>query len=303
MKTLEKVELILFFIFLSSCTTMGKFPAKHIINLTNTKGDDYSKHRDFFNKFSRFCSVEEINESQKQLTDEENKQILKASKELEAKIVIISELIENKFITSSGELEVILLKGCGKTDAFAFSGEKNYVFFDLITLLKQVRLNPIPDSFVAHELIHGYHLMFSSEFDPVKYKSKEDKLLKYMLTEGFATFASQVITGESESLVFWGDILSQAEYKNWLLISKENKGEFSKRINDYLFEDESDKKLIQDLFYVLEMNDLSKKRSGYFYGYEIMKEFFAENKLSFNFTYSELREHAFKYFGLKDLKK
>ncbi|MBC77135.1 MAG: hypothetical protein CME64_14075 [Halobacteriovoraceae bacterium] len=250
-----------------------------------------------------FCSVEEIDGSQKQLTDEENKQILKASKELEAKIIKISELIENKLNISSSKLEIILLKGCGKTDAFALSGEMNYVFFDLITLLKQVRLNSIPDSFVAHELIHGCHLMFSSEFDPVKYKSKEDKLIKYMLAEGFATFASQVLTGESESLVFWGDILSQAEYKNWLLISKENKRVFSKRINDYLFEDESDKKLIQDLFYVLEMNNLSKKRSGYFYGYEIMKEFFKENKLSFNFTFSDLREHAFKYFGLKDLKR
>ena len=299
MKILEKVAFVLSLIYLSSCSTVGKFMPIHIINLTNSKGDYYSGHRDFFNKFSRFCSIEEIDEFQKQLTDEESDQLLKVSKELEAKIIKISEQIENKLNISPKKLEVILLKGCGKTDAFALSGEMNYVFFDLNTLLKQGRLNSIPDSFVAHELIHGYHLMFSSEFDPIKYKSKEDKLLKYMLTEGFATFASQYITGESEALVLWGDILSQAEYKSWLLFSKENKREFSKRINDYLFQDKSDKKLIQDLFYVFEMKDLSKKRSGYFYGYEIVKEFFNENKLSFNFTYSELREHALKYFGLK----
>ncbi len=303
MKTLEKIAFVLSLIYLNSCSTMGKFMPEHIINLTNLEGDYYSNHKDFFNKFSRFCSIEEINESQKQLTDEENDQLLTASYELEAKIIKISELIDNKLNLSPKKLQVVLLKGCGKTDAFALSGEMNYVFFDLNTLLKQGRLNSIPDSFVAHELIHGYHLRLSSEFDPMKYKSKEDKLLKYMLTEGFATFASQVITEESEPLVFWGDILSQTEYKNWLQYSKENKREFSKRINDYLFKDKSDKELIQDLFYVLEMNNLSKKRAGYFYGYEIIKEFFKENKLSFNFTYSELREHTLKYFELKGFKR
>lgn len=258
----------------------------------------------FLVELGNFCGSNDWNSSvdlfQAQATAIGQKNCGKTADRLEYLAKMLSKKIGSKLQTSSLKpVSIYIIIGCGKTDAFALTTkEEVFVFFDIFTLLKQNRSEFINASFVAHELIHGYHFAERAEYSPGNYTTAEDKLLKYLVAEGMASYLSGVLSGEDQKAAFWGDVLNQGQFLKWKQYAELNKKTFARRMEKYLKKPESEPDLLKDLFYVTEMAGLESKRAGYFYGYKIVETHFKSNKLSLDIDIAAIRPTIREYFGL-----
>ena len=208
---------------------------------------------------------------------------------------------KNIQLKSDLKLNVFLIIGCGKTDAFAIPYQDQYaVFFDLSTLMNQKR-DKAPIEFIAHEIIHGVHLTLQPEFAPENFKSAEDNLIRYMIVEGMATYVAALITKTDERKALWVDILNEKQFETYKNTAKSELENYSKRIKSYLKDPNSEPKLLNDLFYVTSMDNLEKKRIGYYYGYSILKQSTTYKPLQqIQIDYPVMRNEVFKFFELKN---
>ena len=156
----------------------------------------------------KFCGTDSFDKNVSDLSRSFTKEkILQSAETIGNSIKVGSEKISKDLILKEDlNLNVFLGIGCGKTDAFAIPYNGKYaVFFDLTTLMNQNR-EDAPLVFIAHEIIHGVHFSLQPEFSPENYKSAEDKLIRYVLAEGMATYTAAIVTKADERTALWANI-------------------------------------------------------------------------------------------------
>ena len=199
----------------------------------------------------------------------------------------------------------ILFIGDAATDGHGIRVNDNwYLFIDLNTVVTQQRHKGNMKWFLAHELAHAVHYSINDEFYRAKYTSAEDQVLKYMMAEGIATWVSMKICAIPENRAFWGDFLDDAQISAWRQYAVDNKASVAQKLQQVVAKDLNHAELNRLLFYVLNLENLEQKRTGYLYGFEIISNFACETMLQqlLETPYSEMRHHILNYFSISSEK-
>lgn len=257
----------------------------------------------FLERYRKFCQSPDFDLSaawKKFGSQYSVEKVVVSAKIVESKLGSALDLIKKKLPTKSDvELKVVILVGCGKTDATALVAPgKTFVFYDIGKLFEQKREENIPAVFLVHEFLHGIQFSLQPEFAPMNYQTPKDELMKFMIQEGAASYFAQKITGASDTDTHWVGILNQESFKRWMEFNVSSRPTFGKRIRTYLSNPKDELHLLKDLFYVLEFKDLEKKRAGYYYGAEIVRQFDQRHGKGLNFKYSEIEPFIMEYFGI-----
>jgi hypothetical protein len=120
-----------------------------------------------------------------------------------------------------------------------------------------------------------------------------------MLAEGLATYVSAQITKTEERDALWANILNDKQYAEFLKRAQTGVSAFSARIKSYLKDPSSEPHLLNDLFYVLSMENLPEKRAGYYYGYSFLKNSPSYDPLKdISIDYPNFKREFMRYFSL-----
>ncbi len=282
----------------------GTYSAQ-IHNYALAKSDLSKIDSSFINSYRKFCSKPEFSAPaarkaflKKYSVSAGEKLSVQIESLIRSALGSITEKLPSK---DKVNLRVVLLFGCEKTDATALLGtSETFVFFDIYTLFNQGRQDKMDKVFVVHELLHGVHFARHPEFAPVNYRKPADHLMKYLISEGAATYFAQKVTGASDKDTYWPSMFDETQYSAWNKFAQAEKKKFSKRIQRYLQEVKAEPDLLKDLFYVLEFKDLESKRPGYLYGAEITRNFDRKHNKGLDFSYEDIEGEIKKYFSLGD---
>lgn len=227
---------------------------------------------------------------------------VKTAAAIEAQMGEALKLVETRLPTTKNiKLKIMFVIGCQRTDATALLGkDTTYVFFDVFTLFNQSRQETVDKVFLVHELLHGIQFSMHPEFAPANYKTDQDKFMKFIINEGVASYFAQKITGASDHENFWpGSMLNEKQFQSWMAYKDSEKSRFSKRVAEYLKSPKSQPDLLKDMFYVLSLDNLDKKRTGYYYGADIVKNFDRKHNKGADISYKEIEPFIKEYFSIK----
>ena len=228
--------------------------------------------------------------------------------ELEKAALLVENQLQSlykEFSQALPELDLpdsVLFIGDAVTDGHGIKvNDRWYLFIDLNTVVNQQRHMGNMKWFLAHELAHAIHYSVASEFFRSEYASAEDHILKYMMAEGIATWVSMKICDIPENRAFWGDFLDDEQISQWKQHAAENKTLVGQQIKKAVKEDHNHSEINRRLFYVLNMENLEQKRTGYLYGFEIIDRIASQKNLIqlLKTPYSEMRPQILSFFSVQ----
>lgn len=127
------------------------------------------------------------------------------------------------------------------------------------------KYNPI--SFLVHEAFHAYHYKRNPDFYFKQFKTYSENVMKRMFCEGLATYASRILTNESDEDVFWLGYLDGEQIKSWIVFAEESRHKY-RDIIQYETMNQDD---YARLFSVVDMDKLWENRLGYYYGFQAVE--------------------------------
>lgn len=196
------------------------------------------------------------------------------------------------------EIGLIIFIGNGNIDGHCIILDNySYVFVDLEAIILRSNKNFNLEAFLSHELIHAVHYNLNKEFYPQNYKSIEDKYLKTLIAEGFATYMSMYLFGISENLGYWLGFLESDEVSEWICNCKKNKTAIGIRLKKLIINKEFDVDMYNRLF-CIKSEEFTFYRIGYYYGCEIIRIIFLQKNISetLGLKFTDISKYINNYF-------
>lgn len=183
-------------------------------------------------------------------------------------------------IEIKNEIGLILFIEYGNIDGHCIIlDNSSYAFVDLNAIILRSNKKFNLDAFLSHEIIHAVHYDLNKEFYPKNYNSIEDKYLKTLIAEGFATYMSMYLLGIPENLGYWLGFLESDEVSEWISNCKKIKTDIGVSLKKLIINKEFDIYIYNRLFCIKSEN-FTFYRVGYYYGYEIIRSICCENNIS-----------------------
>ena len=267
-------------------------------------GEVRHDHQVFFEAYDRFCELAGTDDVRATAleylwNDHETDDALALARELESLVEDVAAGLK-PFVSQDRfePIPIYLVLGCGVSDGYALVADDDvWVFVDLVVLLhrgrdywKQARF------LLAHELGHAIHFSYQPDFAIESRHGHEEELWKTLLAEGIATHLSTQIYPLSDKEAFWGDILDSSEHEKWVRFAESERNDFGRRIKDYLEDPTTDPDVVADLLYVHDFDDLTRKRAGYYYGTQIVREYEQRHGSVLEAAYEDLVPYLLSYF-------
>lgn len=196
------------------------------------------------------------------------------------------------------EIGLIIFIGNGNIDGHCIILDNySYVFVGLEAIILRSNKNFNLDAFLSHEIIHAVHYNLNKEFYPKNYNSIEDKYLKPLIAEGFATFMSMYIFGISENLAYWLGFLESDEVSEWICNSKKIKTDIGISLKKLIINKEFDIDMYNRLF-CIKSKKFTIYRIGYYYGCEIIRIICRQNNISetLGLKFTDISKYINNYF-------
>ncbi len=166
----------------------------------------------------------------------------------------------------SGRVYVALFVGANTTNGHAFwdDGRQSFV----VWLPVEAYNTPLQvDVFVTHEIIHALHYTRCPEF---YFRDEKTKYLvgRQIITEGIATWGTQVIMKCDDIAALWADYVSPSFAKQWYVQCRVRLPEMICRIlNEW-----DDSREENEWFSLWDENDVTRYRGGYYVGFWAFKQ-------------------------------
>lgn len=201
-------------------------------------------------------------------------------------------------IEIKNEIGLIIFIGYGNIDGHCIILDNySYVFIDLEAIILRSNEKFNLDAFLSHEIIHAVHYDLNKEFYPKNYNSIEDKYLKTLIAEGFATYMSMYLFGISENLGYWLGFLKSDEVSEWISNCKKIKIDIGVSLKKLIINKEFDIYMYNRLFCIKSEN-FTFYRIGYYYGDEIIRTICCENNISktLSLKFIDINKYINNYF-------
>ncbi len=171
------------------------------------------------------------------------------------------------------KVQVALFVGANTTNGHVFWDQPRRSF--VVWLPVEAYASPLQvDVFVTHEIVHGLHYARCPEFH---FQDEQTKHLvgRQVITEGTATWGTQVILGHDEKTALWADYLSPVFVRQWYARCRAREPEMARRILQEWSESSKD----NAWFGLWDKNDVTRYRGGYYVGLQVIRKIHQSQKL------------------------
>lgn len=190
--------------------------------------------------------------------------------EINERVLLVHErlaLLESRFAEQNfqvEDLEIILFVGQGTTNGHSFLDKGEFkVWIPVETYATDL----FSDVFLAHEISHALHYTQA----PSWYFSDLDerhRIGRLLITEGIATYLSEMITGVSEGESLWADVLVGEDLIAWMNVCSDRYVELCSKLGQQF-----DASTVDSGFFCLyDLGDVSRSRAGYYVGSRLVRE-------------------------------
>lgn len=179
--------------------------------------------------------------------------------------------------------------------------DKTYLIIDLLTYSTALE-NYNPISFLVHEIIHSIHYKLNPDMYFRNFRSQSESIIKRLIVEGVATYATKFLTNETDEDVFWLGYLNEEEVYKWKAYSTETKGKFSVPLSELILTGTWTDNYQYEFFSITDPEKLWKGRLAYYYGYEIVSNLSKGRNLDdvLKLCFSDYMDEIKTYFSLKN---
>lgn len=159
-------------------------------------------------------------------------------------------------------LKVVVCAGCNTSNGHAFLHEGKPIVW--------ISLDSYPTEntarvFFLHELIHGIHYAATPAYYFDDIPEQKNHVGRQLVTEGLATFGTQVVLGCSDGEALWGDYLTEDELETVMRKYNQNLALAAEKIiSDW-------NRCDTVYFYASDQNDVFAYRIGYFIGLKVLQ--------------------------------
>lgn len=190
--------------------------------------------------------------------------------EIDERVLLVHErlaLLESRFAKQNfqlDDLEIILFVGQGTTNGHSFLDKGDFkVWLPVETYATAL----FSDVFLAHEILHALHYTQA----PSWYFSDLDerhRIGRLLITEGVATYLSEIISGVSEGESLWADVLVGEELNAWMKACSDRYVELCSKLGQQF-----DVSTVDSGFFCLyDFGDVCRARAGYYVGSRLVRE-------------------------------
>ncbi len=166
----------------------------------------------------------------------------------------------------SDRVRVVLFVGANTTNGHAFWDADHRSF--VVWLPVEAYTSPLQvDVFATHEVMHALHYTRHPEF---YFQDEEAKhqVGRQVITEGLATWGTQVIVEYDDTTVLWADYVSSSFAKHWYERCCVHMPEMAQRIlNEW-----DDSRRENEWFSLWDEGDVTRYRGGYYVALQAMKK-------------------------------
>ena len=166
----------------------------------------------------------------------------------------------------SDTIWVVLFVGANTSNGHAFWDENRQSF--VVWLPVEAYASPLQvDVFATHEIIHALHYTRRPEFY-FQDEKVQHRVGRQVITEGIATWGTQVLTGYDETTVLWADYVSASFAKHWYEQCRSQLPAMAQRILD----EWNDSQEANPWFSMWDEKDVTRYRGGYYVGLQVIEK-------------------------------
>ena len=171
-----------------------------------------------------------------------------------------------------GDLEVVLFVGQGTTNGHAFHDHGAFVVWLPVETYTEALFT---DVFLAHEIAHALHYRHGPEFYFASMRDRHS-ISRQFITEGVATYTSGAILDLGAADCLWGGYLSRESLGRWMSQCEDRFPEICAGIVRHYSESMEN----SGFFCLLNLEDVTESRAGYFAGMRVIAQIMKSQKIS-----------------------